>query len=93
MSDIDEVFEMGYAEYLFRMEMYEKRQVRLLEEKLYEAWLHRREVVAQKKDGKYVYKSFEDFKKIIKSVDNRKRCNFDKLRQLAIFSREFEKRG
>lgn len=94
MTDIDSVFDMGYGEYLFRMEMYEKRQKKFLEEKAFEAWLVSRESKASNKKGEYVYKTFEDFKKILKTnVNSSATKDFSNLRKLAIFQRDFNHGG
>lgn len=95
MRDIQQVFEMGYAEYLFRMEMATKQRHLELENKLYDIWLSERMATAQKKDGKYVFKSFEEFKKIINHTtqSTSKRRNYDELRRLAIVERQFERGG
>lgn len=86
---------MGYAEYLFRMEMENRRRKFELENKLHEIWLSERMVTAQKKGGKYAFKSFEEFKNIIKydGTSTHKKRNYDELRRLAMVERNFERGG
>lgn len=80
---------MGYAEYLFRMNIYRKKQVDKHEEMLLNAWLVSRLAVAQKKD-KYVFKTFDEFKKVLVSEDERKpkKANMAELYRVAYLMEE-----
>lgn len=88
MTDLDAVYSMGYGEYLFRMDMYQKRAIDEQEKMLFQAWLTSRVAVAQNSKGKYVYKDYEAFKKIIKS-EATSNYDYSHLRKMAILQRDF----
>lgn len=92
MTDLDAVYSMGYGEYLFRMDMYQKRARDEQEKMLFQAWLTSRVAVAHTIKGHYVYKNYEDFKKIIQSESNHG-YDYSHLRKMAILQREFEQKG
>lgn len=83
---------MGYGEYLYLMEIYHKRQQDDIEAKLFEAWISARVAVAQKKNGQYVYKSFDEFKRIV-NRDEVKKADFAELRRLAKIQQQHERGG
>lgn len=93
MTDLDEVYAMGYAEYLFRMEMYQLAMQDQTERMLFQAWLTSRLSVAQKKDGKYVFKNFDEFKKVIQNEKRPTNQKFDELRRVAGIVKAQQKGG
>lgn len=93
MSDVEEVYSMGYAEYLFRMEMENRRRKFELENKLHEIWLAERVTNATNEKGEFVYKTFGDFLKIINEEKKEVKGDFDELRRVAMIQRKMRKGG